>query len=1199
MKKINFFNVCALLTLSAWSTYMFAQLPYNTTMTQSHYNSGSTVIKKEGSISWDGGVKLGKYAPFNWDDKYIVIALNQGSIPYQLTFKYTCNSTIATNPDWYVEESADNSNWTRIWSAVTPTTSSVSVSDATYTASPIDLSKSTKYLKLCYSGNYSGTFSEIKVSDQAYVNDPVVGDAKITSLDFGAGAISSGTEEKSFDVEWCNINTLSVSCDNTNFFTVTPASFGAKVKYGTQTITVAYNRNKEVGTHNGTITITNGSNTKTVTVSGTTTKRNQEIHWNTALSDVAFTLNAEDELTGDAIATADNDEAELTYTSSDANVIAVSADGKTLYAIDNGTVTITAHATGNDIYNEVEDTKQFTVTSKKKQTITWEQNLLGLKTTQANVTIALEATATSGGVITYAIEGGSADCIQLSGENNATLTITGAAGEAYIIATQEGGLIGEEEWISATYRKHVKVRDPNAACDEYALADKSFTFAQGHKSTFAVQEYKLDGKPTTLTFTAKAGGTQYLWSEREPIYIDQYANFGSGLEWKQVVSVTLGTDSKNYGPYNLDESATKLRFRTGDYSKQEVSNITIPRKVEFAVSESNIVENAESNVRWSKTISVSRSNIDEVDIFVESTDPNHPFEVSKTSIGTDCADRSTETFEVYFTPKDRDSVYTGLITISDGKAVPVTHTISLSITATGFNQTIQGFELPATCLTTDIVASFHATATSGLEVVYLSSDSTIAYVDENKQLIIRAAGTVTITAYQAGDDRYEFASDAKTIEIQLTPTTITETPQATAIAAGQSLAKAKLIGGSASVDGSFAWQAPETMPEAGEQTYTVVFTPADTAIYASATTEVTVHVEDGQIAQSITWNDVFPELFYQGMSFELTATASSELPVVYTSSDETIARVEGTTLYPLAAGTVTIIASQAGNEFYFAADSVKKQLVVSPIPTTYGEYKAAFCEGDSIEFAGKWYFAAAEDSVTMPEKNIYGGDSIVLLTVSVNSVYQTEQTDTMRIGEEVTWQGVDLSVLPIGDTTLVAAYSSVYGCDSVYILHLTVEKRPTTYGKDSIYICGRGEVAYYDNKEYTKPSKTPVTVTLSTPNQFGGDSIVELWVLASNKYNISFSKTIIEGTEEEWQGIDLSVLPAGDTTLVVIYTTVHGCDSTYTLNLTVKAKENTATALDNADAVDNKPYKFFRNGQMYIRKNGRVYNLQGIKVEEE
>ena len=850
-----------MVVMTICSTIVFAQLPYNTTMTESHYNNSSVVVGNDGAQysqnKWEDGIRLEAKAgrisgsEWNWDDKFVIIALNQTSIPYQLTFKYKCNSIIATNPDWYVEESADNVNWSRIWSTVTPTSSGVSVSTNTYSAGPIDLSKSTKYIKLCYSGNYSGNFNDVKVTDQAYVNDPMVEDAVITALDFGANTISSGVEEQTFNIEWCNVNALSVTCDNA-LFSVSPASFGGKAKYGTQTITVGYDRNQEIGAHNGTITISNGSVTKTVTVSGSTTKREQEIHWNADLVATSYTMNAEDALTGSAIATADNEEAVLKYISRDEAVIAVSPDSTILSAVANGTVTIVVIANGNDIYNEKIDSAVFTVTSDKKQTITWEQNFMGLKTNENPNTIELTATATSGGVITYALEAGSENCVILGGENNSTMTITGTPGVAYIIATQAGGEIDGETWISATARKQVKVRDPNSACDEYALADESFTFTQGHKSTFAVQEYNLIGQPTQLTFTAKAGGKQYIWSEREPIYIDQYANFGSGLEWKQVQAITLDENSKNYGPYVLNETATKIRFRSGDYSQQAVSNISIPRKKELVVSETAIVEDAERNVRWSKTISVSRSNIDVVDITVVSDDTECPFEVSKTSIGTDCADRSTETFEVYITPRAKGQTYTGTITITDGKAVPTTHTISLSVTATAFNQTIYDFVLPDTAMNTDTI-SFHATASSGLEVTYLSSDSTIAYV-VNDTLLILKTGAVDITAYQAGDDRYNEASITKTL-------IITKEPE----------------------------------------------------------------------AQEIQWNEILFAMAV-GENRAMTAWATSGLTVTYSSSDETVAYFDGNVLYAVAAGTITITASQAGNNEWFAAENVERQITINALP---------------------------------------------------------------------------------------------------------------------------------------------------------------------------------------------------------------------------------------------------------------------------
>ena len=495
-------------------------------------------------------------------------------------------------------------------------------------------------------------------------------------------------------------------------------------------------------------------------------------------------------------------------------------------------------------------------------------------------------------------------------------------------------------------------------------------------------------------------------------------------------------------------------------------------------------------------------------------------------------------FSVYFTPKKGGS-YTGEITLTDGVS---TATITLSGTGRKLNQSITWNQEKTTFLSNETIVP--ATASSELEVAYsFSPEGIVTFADGVFSIL--SDGQVTVTAAQGGNEIYNAAESVSK--------TFTIFP-----AVSYNAYEASICEGEVYNDAYF-----------GALTEGRIYSDTIPNAYGGDSVIcLTLHVHP-LFASEESFNH------YLGLPGEWQGVDLSLLPL----------------------GDTTLVA--AYSSAYGCDSTYTLHLSVLPNPTTYGEYKAAFCEGDSIEFAGKWYFAAADDSVMMSEKNIYGGDSIVLLTVSVNPVYQTEQTDTMRIGEEVTWQGVDLSVLPIGDTTLVAAYSSVYGCDSVYILHLTVEKRPTTYGADSIYICGRGEVAYYDNKEYTKPSKTPVTVTLSTLNQFGGDSIVELWVLASNKYDMSFSKEIKEGTEEEWQGIDLSVLPAGDTTLVVIYTTVHGCDSTYTLNLTVKAKENTATALDNTDAVDNKPYKFFRNGQMYIRKNGQIYNLQGIKVEAE
>ena len=79
MKRL--FKHLLLACVLAVSTTAWAQMPYNTNMTQTHYNNSSIIVESS-RASWSSGVEL-KGGNFNWDDKYIIIALNQQSIPYQ------------------------------------------------------------------------------------------------------------------------------------------------------------------------------------------------------------------------------------------------------------------------------------------------------------------------------------------------------------------------------------------------------------------------------------------------------------------------------------------------------------------------------------------------------------------------------------------------------------------------------------------------------------------------------------------------------------------------------------------------------------------------------------------------------------------------------------------------------------------------------------------------------------------------------------------------------------------------------------------------------------------------------------------------------------------------------------------------------------------------------------------------------------
>ncbi len=78
----------------------------------------------------------------------------------------------------------------------------------------------------------------------------------------------------------------------------------------------------------------------------------------------------------------------------------------------------------------------------------------------------------------------------------------------------------------------------------------------------------------------------------------------------------------------------------------------------------------------------------------------------------------------------------------------------------------------------------------------------------------------------------------------------------------------------------------------------------------------------------------FDELIHNEDVFTLTATASSGLAVSYTSSDTSIATIDGNIVTILKPGSLTITASQAGNENFEAAQDVSQTLNVMTLSTS-------------------------------------------------------------------------------------------------------------------------------------------------------------------------------------------------------------------------------------------------------------------------
>jgi hypothetical protein len=96
----------------------------------------------------------------------------------------------------------------------------------------------------------------------------------------------------------------------------------------------------------------------------------------------------------------------------------------------------------------------------------------------------------------------------------------------------------------------------------------------------------------------------------------------------------------------------------------------------------------------------------------------------------------------------------------------------------------------------------------------------------------------------------------------------------------------------------------------------------DTTDYSSVVSVLT------KTQQTITFEPL-SEKTYGDSPFSLTGTSSSNLQVVFTSSDETVATISGNEVTIVSAGTTTITAHQIGDENYNEADDVEQILTVN------------------------------------------------------------------------------------------------------------------------------------------------------------------------------------------------------------------------------------------------------------------------------
>ncbi|MFN5430799.1 MAG: FG-GAP-like repeat-containing protein [Cyclobacteriaceae bacterium] len=204
---------------------------------------------------------------------------------------------------------------------------------------------------------------------------------------------------------------------------------------------------------------------------------------------------------------------------------------------------------------------------------------------------------------------------------------------------------------------------------------------------------------------------------------------------------------------------------------------------------------------------------------------------------------------------------------------------------------------------------------------------------------------------------------------------------------------------------------------------------ADLAVtnYGSNTLSVLRH--EPRASQTVTFNPL-PSACINA-TVNLTATASSGLAISYTSSNPTIASVAGNVVTTLAAGTVTITASQAGNGTYSPATATQS-LIVNPFPTATISASGAttFCQGGSVTLTAStgssylWSTGATTQSITVGTAGNY-----TVRVTNVNGCSATSAATTVIVNPlptaTITASGAT-SFCPGGSVILTASAGASY-----------------------------------------------------------------------------------------------------------------------------------------------------------------------------
>jgi gliding motility-associated-like protein len=366
-----------------------------------------------------------------------------------------------------------------------------------------------------------------------------------------------------------------------------------------------------------------------------------------------------------------------------------------------------------------------------------------------------------------------------------------------------------------------------------------------------------------------------------------------------------------------------------------------------------------------------------------------------------------------------------------------------------------------------------ATTTSGLPITYTSNNPLVAVIDSGKIKII-GVGTAVISVSQAGNANYLAATTgtqtltvvkaAQTVSFVTLSSKSFGSPKFDAGATASSGLPITYVSSNALVAVIDSGKIKIT----GVGSTVIKATQAGNSNYnAAVTVSKTLVVVKGD--QSITFAPI-PNKAYSFPDFNAGATASSGLPVTYTSSNAAVAVIDAGIVKITGVGAAVITATQAGNANYNAATDASQTLTVvkvsqvisfAAIPAkTFGTAKfdpgATTTSGLPITYTSNNALVAVIDSGKL--KITGAGTAVITATQQGNANFKAgtsiQQTLTVTKGNQ-TINFSYLSTKTVGDDDFDGEAKASSGLPITYT---SSDASIATIINGKIHVAGAGDV---------------------------------------------------------------------------------------------------------------------------------------------